>query len=226
MTGSPDDLNPFAAPDVAVAAAGAELFGFEAPRTAVIGGLYAVIALQLLQLPLQVVYRGGITEPGELRENAFGMIAFGGIALLGGLAFYVTVFLWGRWVLRAARNLRALAPDAYFEFTPASQIWWYFVPLLSMWKPYEGMREIEQVSLMGLDVSEIGDGTKSQVPLWWGLWLSQGAVAIVGSLSGLWVLTMVAGLMNCGAAWAAVRMIRSINRMQARAGAAGRVLSA
>ena len=42
------------------------------------------------------------------------------------VALVAAVVTWGMWVKRAAENLRAMVPDGYFEFTPTSQVWWYF----------------------------------------------------------------------------------------------------
>jgi hypothetical protein len=213
VSGPEDVANPFAAPEAAEAIApGTDLYGYEAPRTAVVGGLYACAVVNTLTLIPIIAMNERISDPMSLLDGSPLAIAYLATSMLGGLIFYVTVVLWARWVMRAARNLRAFSPDGYFAFTPGSHVWWYIVPFLSLWKPLEGMREIETVSLMSADIADVP--RTSPVGIWWALWIGQIFMSMIVSWSNLWWMMIAGGLTAASAALAAARVVKYINRLQ------------
>lgn len=56
-----------------------------------------------------------------------------------------TVVLFSMWIYRANLNARRLGASN-MEFTPGWAVGYYFIPILSLWKPYQAMREIWQAS--------------------------------------------------------------------------------
>src|SRR5437868_6687462 len=67
-----------------------------------------------------------------------------GVELVSGLVtilvFIITGVLFLRWIHRANRNARALGAQG-MRFTPGWAVGWYFIPIASLWKPYQAMKE-------------------------------------------------------------------------------------
>ena len=57
----------------------------------------------------------------------------------------VTVTTFLLWVYRSNENLRALSGES-MTFTPGWSVGWYFIPIVCLWKPYQVMKEIWNVS--------------------------------------------------------------------------------
>ncbi|HET9863637.1 MAG TPA: DUF4328 domain-containing protein, partial [Steroidobacteraceae bacterium] len=55
------------------------------------------------------------------------------------------------------------------EFTPGWAVGWFFIPVASLWKPYQAMRSLWQMSR---HVHKPGvQDTSWVLPTWWALWL-------------------------------------------------------
>jgi hypothetical protein len=89
-----------------------------------------------------------------------------GIAQLA--AYIVTGIVFLVWIYRANRNARALGAQG-MRFTPGWSVGWYFVPIMSLWRPFQAMREIWQAS------AEPGNWRAVQSPpllgWWWAFYL-------------------------------------------------------
>lgn len=88
-----------------------------------------------------------------------------------------TMFVFGRWMYLAGCNLVA-AGYADLEFSPASRIWWFAVPVACFFKPFQAMRELWNASQGNSTYTE----GSSLVATWWALWLLNGAMAYIGVL--------------------------------------------
>lgn len=88
------------------------------------------------------------------------------VDLAAGLFKITTMIVFACWIYVAGRNLLA-ADFNDLEFTPASRIWWFAVPIASLFKPFQGMRELWNAS-RGVSAYETND---SLVSGWWALWL-------------------------------------------------------
>ena len=69
-----------------------------------------------------------------------------------------------RWIYRANKNLRELSGRTMY-FTPGWAVGWYFVPIANLFKPFQAMKEIWEVSHKNQD-----DAT-ALLGVWWALWL-------------------------------------------------------
>lgn len=92
----------------------------------------------------------------------------------------VGLFIWGRWHYLAAANLVALGRPT--PTTPAAHVYWWYVPLFLLWKPYQATRELLLYSKVDNDnaVFEAVDedetsgaglatsGVLGTLPVWWG----------------------------------------------------------
>ena len=91
-----------------------------------------------------------------------------------GLLFFV-------WSYRAMSVAHDLTPT--LTISPGWSIGWYFVPVATLWKPYEAMREIWKGSAADNE-------TAARAPLigwWWAAWIGR---AILGLLEGVFAITL------------------------------------
>lgn len=131
-----------------------------------------------------------------------------------------TMIVFARWIYVAGSNL-VDADVMDLEFTPASRIWWFFVPIASLFKPFQGMRELWNAS-HGIYPS---DASNSLVATWWGLWLlaymfDYVTGVIVGPSGNNPAIAWASGGVDIAAAIAAIMMIRAIARSQEHLGGA------
>lgn len=103
------------------------------------------------------------------------LMAAGTVAGLQTPLTLVTIVVFFMWVHRVTANLRTLTQQD-MRFTPGWAVGWYFVPILSLVRPYQGMLDIWRGSHGG---SRDGE---SLVRLWWALVLLSGlAISVAGA---------------------------------------------
>lgn len=93
------------------------------------------------------------------------------------LTYLVSAFLVLMWYLRSVRNAHALSNGV--ETSPKWAIWWFIIPLVSLWKPYSMTSELWRSSRQP-------DGWKSLpdpalLRWWWGAVLVGGMVINVSA---------------------------------------------
>ena len=133
---------------------------------AVIGALSSAMQLQLLDRP-------SITEAqaatNDLREMIIGWFDMG--------LYVLTAIVFGRWIVQANKNVRALGA-ADLRVTPGWAVGYLFVPIVSLWKPYQAMSDLWRASRNPAAWASVRRG--SILPLWWGLWI---AANIIGQVA-------------------------------------------
>jgi hypothetical protein len=127
-----------------------------------------------------------------------------------------TVILFGRWIYVAGDNLIE-ADVNELEFTPGSRIWWFAVPIASLYKPFQGMRELWNAS-HGIYPNDV---SSSLVATWWGLWLVNNSLGVfVGAATGRGAQGALLGWVTVAAdiavAIAAISLIRGIADAQSK----------
>jgi len=100
-------------------------------------------------------------EASDQRQQVVGIIYL--------LVFIVSGFLILRWIHRANYNARQLGAQS-MEFTPGWSIGYYFIPVLTLWKPYQAMKEIWQASHNPSDWSFVK--ISPMIGIWWFLWIT------------------------------------------------------
>lgn len=172
-----------------------------------------MVVIDALLRPLILV--GAWLSPGTFRFYVTPIAATVDGSVLG--FKILTMIVFARWIYVAGRNLVEAGMDE-LDFTPAARIWWFFVPVASLFKPFQGMRELWNASRNVWP----HDTNESLVSVWWGLWLLANFigyfVAVLSQegqgLLGLWL--------SCAAeiavAVVAIAMIRGIARGQEQLG--------
>lgn len=154
---------------------------------------------------------------GEASDRRQGLI---GIIYM--VVFIVSGFLILRWIHRANYNARQLGAEN-MKFTPGWSIGYYFIPILTLWKPYQAMKEIWKASKNPLDW-EVSDAS-SILPIWWTLWLVSGFLgqAIfrlsmraeeLPALLNLNLITQVSNVLDIPLALVTLSIVNSIYQMQ------------
>jgi len=121
-----------------------------------------------LRILLQVVI--GVTVVALLTDfDSFYLMMlppdiYGIVGLVQAILFIITSIMFLCWIYRSSKNLRSLSEQS-MRFTPGWAVGWYFIPLLNLWKPYQVMKEIWNVS------HKTENTSLAVVRSWWALWI-------------------------------------------------------
>lgn len=129
----------------------------------------------LMQMQLLDGFSNGPFDTDAARSNDFRQRF---ISILGLIAYFASAIVFSVWIVRVARNVRALGATG-LEFTPGWAVGWFFVPIAGFFKPFQAMREIWKASKNPLRWQE--EATGSVVGWWWFGFLS---MCIVSWLAG------------------------------------------
>jgi Domain of unknown function (DUF4328) len=127
------------------------------------GALLAAVNLMSSWMQLELLSHSFTAEEGAANDQRE--------AFVGGVAFLLliaTFIVFGRWIVLAHRNLTGLGAR-YVEFTPGWAVGWFFIPVASLWKPYQAMRMLWRYSC-SVYRPEIQQ-TPGVLPIWWTLWI-------------------------------------------------------
>lgn len=108
-------------------------------------------------------------DASDLRQRIAGLTQ---IALM-----LVTTVVFARWIYILHDNKRRFGSSG-LRFTPGWAIGWFFVPIANLWKPYQAMRELWQVSA---DPQHWQNQRPDALLAWW--WILWVAGNVLGQLS-------------------------------------------
>ena len=109
----------------------------------------ALIAIgsNLMEYQLLTDFQNGVyfsqemaVADAEANDKRQQIIAFSYLAV-----FIISGILILKWIYQSSQNARYLGAKD-MAFTPAWSIGFYFIPIVSLWKPYQAMKEIWQAS--------------------------------------------------------------------------------
>lgn len=99
--------------------------------------------------------------------------------VVGGLgfvaAFVVCGFLVLKWTYRVNRNAHAFTRG--LDNSPPWSVAWYFVPIASLWKPYQALKQAWQANERPESWRTVQ--LPNLMPWWWALWLITNIIASV-----------------------------------------------
>ena len=122
------------------------------------------IGSDLLELELLERMSSGDYTQDEAEGNDARQVLLG---LLHILVYLPTVVVFAMFLRRASSNARALGAHS-MRFTPGWVVGWFFVPIANLFKPYQTVREIWEVSRPAQEIAML----PALLPLWWAAWLA------------------------------------------------------
>jgi hypothetical protein len=84
------------------------------------------------------------------------------------LLYLFTFVIFGCWIVRANKNVRALGA-INLPITPGWAVGYFFIPILNLFRPYQAMKNLWQASHNPVSWSTTKAG--SILPAWWALWI-------------------------------------------------------
>ncbi len=148
----------------------------------------------------------------QLRFNALTVLESELFTMIYAVPSLVALILWLVWKYRATVTAHAIAGPQ--SVTPAGAVYWYFVPVMWFWKPYEAMKNLHSVF--------VGNGNYEKVTGWWAcFWgvlgisfiivtLLPESVAAASNLSSYYWWTVVLIVLEAIQVYAAIELIKEI----------------
>ncbi len=170
--------------------------------------MYAGAAVAALNLFIGLGSMAGINGFAQLFE-------FAELAAIAALLLCSVGY--SRWIFVASKNLWDRGYE--LEFKPAACIWWNFVPIAALFKPYQAMREIWNTTL---DTSnDFGAEDDQVLKIWWGCWI---ITNILGNISfrmtdamNTTVIDTISAGLDIAAFWFVAKIIGKIGMAQNKA---------
>lgn len=192
-----------------------------------LGAAMAVVSLFSSFMQSELLSRSFSEAEGQANDFRQQLIGRIGFAL-----YCFTVVVFGSWIVRAHKNVRALGADGLRE-TPGWAVGSFFFPILNLWVPYQAMRDLWQASHNPRSWKDAG--VDAILPEWWTLWivsnflghLSFRATTNAQGLEGLQSATywqIAALIVNILLYWAAMSLVTQIadaQRTTAESGGSG-----
>jgi phosphatidylglycerophosphate synthase len=129
-----------------------------------LGMVVAAVSLLSSLMQAELLSRGSFSEAegqaNDSREQVIGILQL--------LLYLLTAVVFGRWIVRANKNVRALGAKD-LRITPGWAVGYFFVPIVNLWKPYQAMKDLWRASH---DLTSWGTAPASSIlPAWWTLWI-------------------------------------------------------
>jgi hypothetical protein len=178
----------------------------------------AIVAVEIV-IDLDFVAGGGInvwfaTGP---------IVALAALVVIG--TMLLTAIVVAVWLYRAMTVAHLIDPG--LTISSAGAVGWYFVPIASLWKPYEAMVEIVETS--GARRSGRWAFVRDLVGWWWAAWIGRSVLGAIqnfipanpdsdiGVGTGQTVMVIIGGALGIVAAWCLATIIRHVAELQLRA---------
>ena len=138
-----------------------------------LGVAMALVSMLSSYMQADLISRGNYTE-AEAKANNFReqVVSLSVFALR-----LLTIIVFGVWIVRANKNVRALGADG-LRITPGWAVGYFFAPILNLWRPYQAMKDLWRASQNPISSRDTRAGLI--LPTWWAFWL---LAAIVGQIS-------------------------------------------
>jgi hypothetical protein len=169
---------------------------------------------------LQYQYLQGLTAPSE--DLSWVDIVELLIVLPGAAVYVATVVIFGMWIYRANHNARQLGGQD-MRFTPGWSVGWYFIPIFNLFRPYQAMKEIWQVSQNPKQWQTEVHG--SILSVWWFFWIVSSILAratfradlkaeTLPQLKSASVISLVSSIWDIPLCIVAIMLVRKIFQLQ------------
>ena len=130
----------------------------------VAGKVWAIVMVISSALQLELISRDSFSEEEGAANDAREQI----VAILYLLLYIFTAVIFGRWIYRANKNVRALGALG-LRYTPGWAVGFFFVPIVGFWYPYQAMKDLWRASRDAPAWESITLG--AVLGPWWTLWI-------------------------------------------------------
>lgn len=167
----------------------------------------------------QYLMLGRSYTPAEAEANDMRQGIAGGIFAL---TFFPTHIIFGMWIYRAAVNSRGFGAWGMRD-TPGWSVGWYFIPIMNLFRPYQCMKEIWQVS--GNPEDWQSQSGSPVLVTWWTIWLISSFLdnltnfankndTSISALQHSTVISMISFVGGIAVTIAAIKLIRTLIQRQ------------
>ena len=136
---------------------------------------FVAIGSNLMEYQLLTDFQNGVyfsqemaVADAEANDKRQQVIAFSYLAV-----FIISGILILRWIYQSNQNARQLGAKD-MAFSPGWSIGFYFIPIVSLWKPYQAMKEIWQASQTPTNWPI--EKVSSVLGIWWFFWIANSIV--------------------------------------------------
>ena len=136
---------------------------------------FVAIGSNLMEYQLLTDFQNGVyfsqemaVADAEANDKRQQVIAFSYLAV-----FIISGILILRWIYQSNQNARQLGAKD-MAFSPGWSIGFYFIPIVSLWKPYQAMKEIWQASQTPTNCPI--EKVSSVLGIWWFFWIANSIV--------------------------------------------------
>lgn len=228
-------LNPYSPPAVAIDAAGYQPIASTKTFTSTMPLAKAITLILGLDILVEVVSdlnafvtidvmgRVLASAPYEDAELANIDTRNIGLGILTVVVSILAVVWFCMFMVRASRNAQSFGSP--MSISPGWAAGYFFMPIVSLWKPYQAMKEIWQGSDPDPNAHSFSVSVPSMLGWWWALYLLHNAGAqlvwqVSKNLKGAqdfinasWTEIVTSGL-SIGAALLAIAVVRAVARRQ------------
>jgi Domain of unknown function (DUF4328) len=142
------------------------------------------------------------------------------VAIVQLLSTVVAITLVARWIMRVNANAQTVSDS--MTISPGWNVGYFFVPIVNLWKPFEGIRQSWQASVAPHHPASVA------VPIvmrwWWGLWLATNILGNIsfrlglrggadGLIASSWI-DLVTFLIDVPLVWFLVQVIQQLTAIQ------------
>jgi Domain of unknown function (DUF4328) len=183
--------------------------------------MYAIMAVYVAVVFGEILELVGVIDLIAAPDDPLAL-AYTAVLIASFVVYVGSIIAVAMWIYRAHANLHA-AGLVGLEFSPGWAVGWYFIPIASLFKPFQAMRELWSES------HGVSNGFSEQAPgnlgLWWGFWIVGNILGNVSSRLELMgdgsnqqialILVLVSSVCTFGSAWLLLQIIRAITTAQA-----------
>jgi hypothetical protein len=224
-----DSLNPYAPPRATVIAGAYSPLGWKTTGASI--GILGSVVFGLIS-GIGAIALPDLTREGPPQGAALVVVLLFGLCGLGALVFSLfAMIMFLVWLHSATKNVRAFGRYG-LKFTPAWAVVSWFIPIVSMFAPYQSVSEIWRASepeSVGVDRTDwVTQRVPSLVGVWWGAYLVSGFIGMLGFLmpksgpdpsASRGMATLIGTFFSAIAAVAIVSTMKQIARRQERCAA-------
>ena len=144
------------------------------------------------------------------------------VMLLSGIVSLATLIVFCMWIHRAALNSRGFGAQGVKD-TPGWSVGWYFIPIMNLFRPYQSMKQIWQVSADPMDWKN-QKGSPILI-VWWSFWTILAVVSVIApqffthvAMDRSPAFEMISSIFTlglyCGLTISAIILVSTIHRRQ------------